>query len=64
MLSRNNSTDRLRDGDAENAAAAFNEAAANLQAIERELSAAEERNLATALEQGRSFGATLAPQSA
>ena len=43
MLSRNNSTDRLRDGDAENAAAAFNEAAANLQAIERELSAAEER---------------------
>jgi hypothetical protein len=43
MLSRSNSTDRLRDGDAENAAAAFNEAAANLQAIERELSAAEER---------------------
>ena len=33
----------LRDGDAEQAAAALSDAAANLQAIERELSAAEER---------------------
>jgi hypothetical protein len=42
MLRTNNSIDLLRDGDAENAAAALAAAAANLQAIERELSAAED----------------------
>ena len=43
MLSRDSSRDALRDGDAEQAADALSAAAANLQAIERELSAAEER---------------------
>src|SRR5882762_10185894 len=42
MLSRDSSRDMLRDGDAEQAAAALSDAAANLQAIECELSAAEE----------------------
>jgi hypothetical protein len=42
MLRTHNSIDLLRDGDAENAAAALAAAAANLQAIERELSAAED----------------------
>ena len=42
MLRTDNSIDLLRDGDAENAAAALAAAAANLQAIERELSAAED----------------------
>ena len=43
MLSRDHSRDVLQDGGAEQAAAAFSDAVANLQAIERELSAAEER---------------------
>jgi len=42
MLRTDISTDLLRDGDAENAAAALAAAAANMQAIERELSAAED----------------------
>ena len=42
MLGRDQSADLLRDGDAEKAADALNDAAANLQAIERELSAAED----------------------
>jgi hypothetical protein len=43
MLRTDISTDLLlRDGDAEKAAAALSDAAANLQAIERELSAAED----------------------
>ena len=43
MLSRDHSTDMLQDDGVELAAAALSDAAANLQAIERELSAAEER---------------------
>ena len=43
MLSRDHSRDVLQDGGAEQAAAALSKAVANLQAIERELSAAEER---------------------
>ena len=42
MLSRDHSTDMLQDDGVEQAAAALSDAAANLQAIERELSAAEE----------------------
>jgi dihydroxyacetone kinase-like predicted kinase len=42
MLRTDISMDLLRDSDAEKAAAAFSDAAANLQAIERELSAAED----------------------
>jgi dihydroxyacetone kinase-like predicted kinase len=42
MLGRDHSADMLRDSDAEKAAAALSDAAANLQAIERELSAAED----------------------
>jgi hypothetical protein len=43
MLSRDYSGHALLDGDAEKAAAALSDAVANLQKIERELSAAEER---------------------
>jgi len=43
MLSRDHSMDVLQEGSAEQAAAAVNDAVAKLEAIERELSAAEER---------------------
>jgi hypothetical protein len=43
MLSRDQAMDVLQEGGAEQAAAALSDAAAKLEAIERELSAAEER---------------------